>query len=180
MAWSPALLRGLGGVLAAAGLVALDRGLGSADADRDLARLALLGLGYPDLEYSVLERGLHALGVDPLRQREGAREGPRCALDAVVALLALLVLGPTLTRDGEHVVLELDGDVVLGQPGKVGAQDEVVIGLDEVHRGHPAAHAATVARRDVEERVEQPIHLRLERVELARRLPTNQCHVDTS
>ena len=82
------------------GLAALDRGLGLAHRDRDLARLALLGLGDPHLEHAVGERGGHRLRVDALRQREGAREAAEGALQAVVALLLLLVLGLALARAG--------------------------------------------------------------------------------
>ena len=38
-----------------------------AHGDRDLARLALLGLGVADLQYTAVKRGLDGLGIDPLR-----------------------------------------------------------------------------------------------------------------
>src|SRR5947209_7737374 len=92
-------------------LGALDRlGLAS-DADRHLARLALLGLRDADLEHAAVEGGLHGLGVYALRKRQRAGEGTPRTLDAVVALLVLLVLSLALARDGEDVVLELDVDV---------------------------------------------------------------------
>jgi hypothetical protein len=86
-----------------------------------------------------------------------------------------------LTRDGEGVVGDLDPDVVLAQAGQVGPQDEVVVGLDEVHRGHPAAGRGAAVRRAgldgrVEERVEQAVHLLLDRVELTNRLPADKRH----
>src|SRR5215211_4465236 len=58
-----------------------------ADADRDLARLALLGLRDPHLEHAAVEAGRDGLGVDALGQRQRARERPERALDAVVAVL---------------------------------------------------------------------------------------------
>ena len=53
------------------------------------------------------------------------------------------MLGLALAGDGQHVVVELDVDVLLGQTGQVGAQDELVLGLDQVHRRQPAAGTPT-------------------------------------
>src|SRR3954447_22715944 len=95
------------------------RGLGvdrlrrAADADRDLARLALLGLGDVDLEHAAVEARRDGLGVDALGQRQRARERAERALDAVVAVLVLGVLGLALARDREHPLLDLDVDVLL-------------------------------------------------------------------
>src|SRR5215204_748593 len=172
-----------GGRLAAArppgrallGRVTPDRGLSARD--RDLARLALLGLRDADLEHATVEVGGDRLGVGALRQRQRAREGAERALHAVEALLLVLVLGLALARDGERAVLELDVHVLLGHAGEVGAEDEVVPGLDEVHGRHPAAHDGPGgARRLVEHGVEQAVHLALQRVELAERLPADDGH----
>ena len=147
-------------------------------------RLVLLGLRDPHLEHAAVEAGLDAVGVNALRQRQRPGECPGCALHAVVALVALLVLGLALARDGQDVVLELDVHVALGHAGQVGPQHEVLVGLHDVHGGNPAPDgglAASVARRRrVEERVEQPVHLVLHRMELPDRLPANQCHFQTS
>src|SRR3954464_5548512 len=86
----------------------LDRLLAAADADRDLARLALRGLRDADLEHAAVEAGLDGLGVHALGERERPREGAERALDAVVALLRGLVLGLALARHREHAVLDLD------------------------------------------------------------------------
>ena len=59
---------------------------GLAAADRDPARLALLGLRDADLEDAVVEARGHGLGVDALGQRQRAGEGAERALDAVEAL----------------------------------------------------------------------------------------------
>src|SRR5262249_17928273 len=98
----------------------------------------------------------------------------------VVALLAVLVRELTLARDREHVVLQLDVHVLLGQPGEISAQHVLVVDLHEIHRGDPpprAEAAVPVRRRRIEERVEQPVHLRLNRVQLAYRLPPYKCHI---
>ena len=86
------------------------------------------------------------VGVDALGQRQRAAERAGRALEAVVALAlrssCSALRSPEMVRTS---VLELDVDVVLGQAGQVGAQHEVVVGLDEVHRGDPAARRAAVA-----------------------------------
>src|SRR3954470_11673337 len=166
----PAPPEGLLGVPA----LALD---GALAGDGDLARLALLGLRDPDLEHAAVEPGGHRLGVDPLRQRQRAREGAERALHAVEALVAVLVLGLALAGDRERAVLELDVDVLLTHAGEIGAEDEVLAGLDEVHRRHPPAQDVPGAvRRRVEHRVEQAVHLALQRVDLAERLPADDGH----
>jgi hypothetical protein len=88
------------------------------------------------------------------------------------------VLGLALAGDGEDVVLDVDVNVVLGEPGKVGLEHELVVGLDEIHRGDPAPRRGAVgAGRGVEEGVEQPVHVVLQRGQLANRLPADKCHV---
>src|SRR3954471_22219889 len=151
---------------------------GALATDGDLARLALLGLRDPDLEHAAVELGADRLGVDALRQRQRAREGAEGALHAVEALLAVLVLGLALAGDGQRAVLELDVDVVLAHAGEIGAEDEVLAGLDEVHRRHPAAQDVPTGavRRRVEHGVEETVHLALQRVDLAERLPADDGH----
>ena len=65
------------------------------------------------------------------------------------------MLGLALSRDGERAVLHLDVHVALPEAGKVGPEDEVVLGLDEVHRRHPAARLVGLS----EERVEDAVDL---------------------
>src|SRR4051794_26097943 len=132
-------------------------GLRLAAADRDLARLALLGLRDGDLEHPVLEPGGDRLGVDPLRQGQRALEGAGGALDPLEALLRGLPLERALAGDGERRVVELDAHLVLADAGEVEPEQEVVRALEHVHRRHPAAHGAAVAGRAVERRVEEAV-----------------------
>src|SRR5437773_2118825 len=54
--------------------------------DDDPARGTIAGFGYRDREHAVLQVRGHAIDVDRLRQREGAREAAVSALDAVELL----------------------------------------------------------------------------------------------
>ena len=82
--------------------------------------------------------------IDALRQHQRTREAAAGALHAVVALLGVLVLEVPLAGDRQHVVLELDLDVLLAHAGKVCAQHVAVSVLREVHRRSPAAPRALV------------------------------------
>src|SRR3954451_17679305 len=108
-------------------------GLAAVGADRDPARLALLGLRNLDLEHALVERRVDLVRVHALGQRQRAAEAAERALEPVPALLAGLVLGLALARDGERAVLNLDRHVVIAQPRKVGLEDEVIFGLDQIH-----------------------------------------------
>ena len=79
------------------GVGALDGRGTLADLDLDAARLALLGLGDPDLEDALFEGRDDLLGVDALGQTQRAAELARRALDADVALALLGRLGRALT-----------------------------------------------------------------------------------
>ena len=153
-----------------------------ADLDRDAARLALLGLGDADLEDAVVEARGHGVGVDALGQRQRAAEGAVRALDADVALALVLVLGLALARDGEDVVLDLDVDVVLAEAREVGLEDEVLVGLDEVHRRDPAARAPSpLPAVGVSKKVLNSRFISFcSEYELTNRLPADKCHVDAS
>ena len=65
-------------------------------------------------------------------------------------------------------------------PGQVGAQDELVAGLDQVHGRHPAPQRGPGGPRRVEGGVEEPVHLALQRVQLAERLPADNGHRGSS
>jgi hypothetical protein len=84
-----------------------------------------------------------------------------------------------LARDAQHVVFQLDVDVVLAHPRQIGPQHVVLVLLDEVHRRDPTINHARPAvglAGVIEERAEQAVHLTLQRGQLARGLPTNQRH----
>src|SRR5215212_3180760 len=154
------------GLAAALGGRALDRPLGvpalrAAGADLHATRLARLRLRDGDREHAPLELRGDGVGVDALGKRQRSAEAAEAALDTEPALALLLVLVAALTRDRQHVVVDLDRHVLLAQPGQVGAQDVVVLGLYEVHRRAPALRAASLRR---EQRVEQPAHLGAKRV----------------
>src|SRR5690348_6002386 len=104
-----------------AGVGALD-GLGvvgwaGAEGDLDLPAFLLFGLGDPDLEHAAVKVGLHSVWVDAVGEGERAGKAAERALEPVVALLVVFVLDGALAGDGEHVVLELDVDVVVGEAG---------------------------------------------------------------
>ena len=129
------------------------------------------------LEHAVLERRLHVLLGHALRKADGAREGAEAALEPEVAAFLDLVLPLALGRDGERVVGQLDGDLVLGDAGEVERVDDLVLGLPDVRGRDPALRRAAVS---FEEPVHEPAHLVLERGELAKRLPPNQrCHASS-
>src|SRR5829696_8916285 len=148
-----------------------------AGADADPAGLALLGLRDAHLEHPAVELRVHGRRVDALRQREGAGERSEGPLHAVEALALVLVLGLALAGHGQDVVLELDGHVGLRHARQVGAEDELLLGLEQIHRRGPAARGRGVARGcRVEGRVEQPVHLGLEGAQLTERLPAHDGH----
>src|SRR3712207_8267264 len=47
-----------------------------------------------------------------------------------------------ISGDGQDAVVQLDLDVLLGNAGQIGAQDEVLVRLHQVHRRDPPAGAA--------------------------------------
>src|SRR5690349_6589198 len=80
--------------------------------DGDLARLALFGLGDTDLEHAAVDVRIDRFGADAVGHGQRARERPKVALEAVVALLGSLVIGVALAGDREHAILDFDRDVV--------------------------------------------------------------------
>src|SRR5688572_25883644 len=150
---------------------------GGAAADLHPRGLALCGLRHSHLEHPTVEGCCHPGGVDALGQAERAGEAAGGPLDAVKALLLLLVLGLALSADGEDAVLDFHLDVLFAQAREVGAKHEVLVRLHQVHRRDPAAVAAArgaVAR--PEEAVEEPVHVGLEAVQLANWVPSDDCH----
>ena len=120
-----------------------------APAHLDLPRLRLGRLGHVDLEYAVTVLGPDVLGVDILRQGDPALELTVLALAALV-LLALPGLLAVLAMpvDGEHVVLDLDLDVVLPDARQVALEDQLVAALPQVDRRVIALLPSSVQRAD--------------------------------
>jgi hypothetical protein len=101
----------------------------------------------------------------------------------VEALPLLLMLGLPLAGDGEHALLDLDLDLVAIDARQVGAKDEVVLGLDQVHRRNPPPRAVAVRRSTLpaaEEAVEEPVHVALKCIQIPSRIPSHKCHFHTS
>src|SRR5512141_3380664 len=79
--------------------------------DPDLLRLRLLALRQLDGEDAVVERGRDVLVVDVRRNREGADELSVAPLDAVIVLVAVVLLELALSFEGENAVFEPDQDL---------------------------------------------------------------------
>src|SRR3954447_10117530 len=126
----------------------------AAGLDLDPARLALLGLRDLHLEHTLVEGGLDGVGVHALRERQRAAEATERALHAIPPALTRLVLRLALAADRKRVVADLDVHVALAQTGQIRLEQEVIVGLDEVHRRHPALRLALF-----EERVEEAMDL---------------------
>ena len=107
--------------------------MGSADGD-----LPGLGdhrglLGQGQLQDAVVVGGGDAALVDAA-DIEGAGEGPVPALPADIgALVSLLLLGLLVGGlDGEDAFLQLQGDLLLGEAGQLGLQQELVAQVTDV------------------------------------------------
>src|SRR5439155_19001652 len=111
-----------------------------------------------------------ALG-DALRHGDRARERAVVALVAIEPLFRLLLGSIALGRDGQRAVVELDGDLLLGDAGQIDGVDDLVLRLPDVERRNPGLVRATVA---LEEAVHETTHLVLESSDLTEGLPTNQ------
>ena len=99
--------------------------------------------------------------------RERAAEAPVGALDAVVVALLLLGLEATLAAQRQHAVLDVDVDVVRLHPGQLGAQDDGVLFLEDVHRGAEAEAVLTP----------HAVHVVLEPAQLREGVPSGQHHL---
>src|ERR671910_1340489 len=141
-------------------------------AELDPARLGCLGLCNPDLEHAVAIVGRDSVLGHSGRDSDGAAEAAEAALETDEPVLGSLSSALALCPDRERVVVQLDRHLVLGHSRKIESVDELAIGLPDVDGGNPLLRAAAVA---LEEAVHQTAHLRLQRRQLADRLPANQC-----
>src|SRR4051794_38378478 len=85
-------------------------------ADRDPARLVLLGPLQAQAQHPVLELRLDPVRVDPERQPDGAAEGAAAALPPVVGP-RVLRRGAAGAGDGERVPAGVDLEVARLDPG---------------------------------------------------------------
>ena len=152
-----------------------------ADVDRDAARLALLGLG--DRAPRARRRRSCASmppGRRPRAASANARSGPRrarrggsrpCARSCSDLRSPEIV--STLSSSSTLTSSSLDA-----REGRRAARSCVAV-LDQVHRRDPARAGAAVAAPvgRVEDRAEQAVHLLLDRLQLARGLPSDECHL---
>src|SRR5205814_3723416 len=95
-----------------------------------------------------------------LRQADRAREGAEAALEAVVAAVLDRLLALALGRDRQRAVVELDGDLLLGDAGQIEGVDDLAVRLPDVRRRDPALGLPAVA---LEQAVHEAAHLVLER-----------------
>src|SRR3954453_1039816 len=100
-------------------------------ADRNPARLVLLGPLQAEPQHPVLEPRLDPFRVDPERQLDGAAEGAAPALPAVVGL-RLLRRGAAGAGDGERVPVGVDLEVARPGPGQPGADPAPALPAVEV------------------------------------------------
>src|SRR5690242_3537644 len=129
--------------------------------DLDLLGLDLLDLGEFDGQNPGTIRRLHLVGLDGNRQRERALELPEPTLPTVVTAVLRLGVALTLTLDGEQIAGDGHPDIRLAEPGQLGRDDYLVLGLVHVDCGtpqtlHPGGSGMP------EDVVEQAVHVRLE------------------
>src|SRR5678809_634231 len=105
--------------------------------DFDLLRTRVLPLGKNDLQHAFLVLGLDLRLIDGAGKLEGSGEHAVRPLDAVVVLLLDFLGEPPLAPKRERVVLDPHIDVLLIDPGQVGAQHHRFLGLVNIHRGRP-------------------------------------------
>src|SRR5258708_36449845 len=77
-------------------------------------------LGNRHFQNALLELCLGVVGVDPLRQRDGAVEVTIAALRVIVVALFLFLLDLLLAFDREHVVVHRDLHILLIEAGQLG------------------------------------------------------------
>jgi hypothetical protein len=106
----------------------------------DVTHAAVRRLRDRDREDAVLEIGRHVLDLDRFRQREGAREAAVATLDAMKLLTRDVTAGHRRSRPShdDAVFLDVNLDLVTRQTRKLGGQDELGRGLEQVHRWGPA------------------------------------------
>src|SRR5208282_4653177 len=105
--------------------------------DLDLLRLCLLQFGQLHRQHAVLVLGLHRIQLHRVRQGEGAAEGAVVALHAESILFLEILLVLALAAQSERVVLDADVDVFLQHVRQLRLQNQLMLGLEDVHSGCP-------------------------------------------
>src|SRR3984893_2426592 len=100
--------------------------IGQLDLSPRTLRFRLLGNRH--FQNALLELCLGAVGVDPLRQRDGAVEVTIAALRVIVVTLFLFLLDLLLAFDRKHVVGHRDLHILLIEAGQLGSNPHLFAG----------------------------------------------------
>src|SRR5208283_407335 len=107
-------------------------------------RLRLLRHG--DREDAIAEFRLDLVAVRTLRHAEGTLEGAVSPLGEIVPLALLFLLFLLLTLDCQHVVRELEFNILVGQTRQFGGDEIVFVTFDDFHSGRRAADPRRLER----------------------------------
>jgi len=123
------LLRGSGGQL----------GLLGAATDRDLLTLRLGALSFRNgqAQHTLVNIGSDALFFDVLGQPDGAHEAAVGSLELAHTVILLALLSSLLTRNGQHILMELDIDVVLVEARNIELNVKLIFAFHNIHLGIP-------------------------------------------
>src|SRR5215216_4883670 len=124
------------------------------------------GALHGNLQHSVLEASVDLTIVRTLRQRHAATERTVTALPDVVITTLLFLVDLVLAGDRQDPVLQGDVHVLLLEPGKLGADHQVVVLGEHVHGRRPlgellASLAPPSAAQTPQHLLEEAIHLAL-------------------
>src|SRR5205085_9352960 len=104
-------------------------------------------------------------------QADRAREVTEAPLETDVPPVLYVVLASALGGDGQRAVLQLDGDGLLRDAGKVERIDDLLVGLPDVGGREPALRGLAVT---FEKTVHETAHLVLHGRKLTEGLPANK------
>ena len=93
----------------------------------------------PEHNLQRLKRGVALLGFDAIGQRNRTIKASVTPLGAIVALLLILDVAVPLAADDEHILIDLDVDVVPAQARKISADDKVAAALEDFDLRRPQA-----------------------------------------
>ena len=111
--------------------------LNSGDFDLDLTRFCRFGPGDPDFQDPVLVSRGNAARVDRFGQQEAPDEAAVAPLAAVG--LPLFLVADAFAGQDQGVVLDLHVERFALDPGNLGAEDQVIVLIEDVHRRRPGA-----------------------------------------